>query len=273
MARQGTGGTLKVIAAMAALGAAIWTSQVIADGGLEYRSAWECDVTKFNWYCEAPPEQKDNQSAPKAQKPKSKEDEALERLAKWKRELEGKRALSVLDPTPENVKAYIEAQEKLMQTASVYSDVWRRVIWQNPELNYELKRPVNNAAIEVQKQVRKEAELRTLQDLAGEWGIFFFFRSDCPFCHRMSATLKLMTELYGVAIFPVSLDGGTLPEYPQAKRDNGMASMLGVTQVPMLVLGNVKDRRMIPLGSGVISIQDIIERIYVLTRTKPGELY
>jgi len=39
------------------------------------------------------------------------------------------------------------------------------------------------------------------------------------------------------------------------------------------VLGNVKDKRLVPLGSGVISAQDVIERIYVLTSTQPGELY
>jgi conjugal transfer pilus assembly protein TraF len=52
-----------------------------------------------------------------------------------------------------------------------------------------------------------------------------------------------------------------------------MVQKLGIRQVPMLVLGNVKDKRLIPLSSGVISAQDVIERIYVLTSTSPGELY
>lgn len=235
-----------------------------AASGLDYPSAWECDSTKFNWYCVVLENQK---------KPKTREEEALEKLEKWKRDLEAKRALSIIEPTPENVKAYIEEQEKLMQTASVYSDVWRRVIWQNPELNYELKRPVNNAAIDVYKNERKKAEMRTLQDLSKEWGIFFFFRSDCPYCHRMATTLKLMTDLYGIQVFPVSLDGGGLPEYPAPKIDNGVAAMLGVTKVPTMILGNVKDRRMVPVGSGVVSIDDMIGRIYVLTQTTPGETY
>jgi conjugal transfer pilus assembly protein TraF len=76
-----------------------------------------------------------------------------------------------------------------------------------------------------------------------------------------------------MTVFPVSLDGGGLPEFPQPARDNGMSAALGVSVVPMVVLGNVKDRRLIPVGSGVLSAQDIVERIYVLTQTKPGELY
>lgn len=273
MAREGIGGKVKSAGIGALVATALWAYPVLADSGLDYRSVWDCDVTKFNWYCEVDLEQKVGQLSTKGKKPKSREEEALEKLEKWKRELEAKRALSVIEPTPENVKAYIEAQERLMQTASVYSDVWRRVIWQNPELNYELKRPVNNAGVETYRNMRKAAERRTFDALSKEWGIFFFFRSDCPFCHRMAATLKLMTEMYGMSVFPVSLDGNGLPEYPNPKKDNGLASMLGVTQVPMMVLGNVKDRRMVPIGSGVVAIEDLIERIYVLTQTKPGDTY
>jgi len=38
------------------------------------------------------------------------------------------------------------------------------------------------------------------------------------------------------------------------------------------VLGNVKTHKMVILGSGVLSLQDFVERIYVLTQTKPGDL-
>jgi conjugal transfer pilus assembly protein TraF len=52
-----------------------------------------------------------------------------------------------------------------------------------------------------------------------------------------------------------------------------MARVLDVKQVPYVALGNIKDHRLIPLGSGVLSVQDIVERIYILTQTRPGELY
>jgi len=247
---------------------------MIGSAGIDYPSAWKCDQSKFNWYCDA-----DATPLPKSTKPepprnaKNKEEEALERLDAWQKELKGKRALSILEPTPENVKTYIEAQEKLTQAASVYSDVWRRVIWQNPDLNYELRRPSNNAAIATYTNARKSAEKRTLDEINREWGLFFFFRSDCPYCHRLSPTLKFLSDTYGITVFPVSVDGGALPEYPNPQRDNGLAEKLAIRQVPMLVLGNVKDKRLIPLGSGVISAQDVIERIYILTSTQPGELY
>lgn len=245
------------------------------EAGIDYPSAWACDAAKFNWYCDMEPSQADAGKAAgtESKKTESREDAALEKLEAWQKELKAKRALSIMEPTPENVKAYIEAQEKLTQTASLYSDVWRRVIWQNPELNYELKRPVNNAAIATYASARKTVEKRTLDDITKEWGLFFFFRSDCPYCHRLAPTLKFLSDTYGITVLPVSVDGGGLPEYPNPQRDNGLVERLAIRQVPMLVLGNVKNKRLIPLASGVISAQDVIERIYILTSTQPGELY
>ena len=50
--------------------------------------------------------------------------------------------------------------------------------------------------------------------------------------------------------------------------------LVGVDDLFLLLIhGEIKDRRLIPLGSGVLSVQDIVERIYILTQTQPGDLY
>ena len=85
--------------------------------------------------------------------------------------------------------------------------------------------------------------------------------------------MRFIQEHYGVTVLAISLDGGTLPDFPNAKMDNGMAETLGVTQVPAYVLGNVKQKKMVPIGTGMVSADDMVDRIYVLTKTKPGDLY
>ena len=240
---------------------------------LEYDSIWRCDENRFNWYCDIPRDSDQIDDAAEKPKAASEEDEAVAALKKLREDAERKRALAIVKPTPENLKSYIVAQEALMDRASVFSDVWRRVIWANPELNYQLRNPSNNSAIQVRDSQRTRKEAETLAGLTKEWGLFFFFRSDCPYCHRLAPTLKFLSEQYGIAVFPVSLDGGGLPEFPNPSRDNGMAASLGVSVVPLVVLGNIKDRRLLPIGSGVLSAQEIVERIYILTQTRPGELY
>lgn len=256
-----------------------------ATSRLEYPSIWICDEDRFHWYCDLPsemtpaeqPVDKPVQDALEnaAARPKAarEEDEAVAALKKLREDVERKRALAIIQPTPQNLKTYIIAQEALMDRASVFSDVWRRVIWANPELNYQLRNPANNAAITVHDTWQAQAQHETLAGLAREWGLFFFFRSDCPYCHRLAPTLKWLSEQYGIAVFPISLDGGGLPEFPGPVRDNGMAAALGVSVVPLVVLGNVRDRRLLPIGSGVLSAQEIVERIHILTQTRPGERY
>ena len=248
-----------------------------ANSRLDYPSIWVCEEDRFHWYCDLPPDAAQREppiekSLEKAQAA-SEEEEAVAALKKWREDLERKRALAIVKPTPENLQSYIVAQEARMDRAALFSDVWRRVLWAHPELNYQLRNPANNAAIQVRDTQRAAKEREALEGLGREWGLFFFFRSDCPYCHRLAPTLKWLSAHYGIAVFPVSLDGGGLPDFPQPARDNGMAGALGVSVVPLVVLANVQDRRLLPIGSGVLSAQEIVERIYLLTQTRPGEPY
>ena len=90
----------------------------------------------------------------------------------------------------------------------------------------------------------------------------------------MAPMLKMFSDTYGITILPISEDGGGLPEFPHPQIDRaGIAKQLGLEVVPTLILGNIKDRRMIPIASGMVSADDILRRIYILTQTKPGESY
>lgn len=242
-----------------------------AGEALNYRSVFACgENSKFNWYC-------DEQEKPvkKPMTAKEKEQQAVDRMEEISKELKGKLDLAILEPTPEHVKDYIVTQEQTMNRGAVFSDTWRRVIWQNPDVNYELKRPANNAAIKTYSDLDKKNEIQTIADFNNQgWGLFFFFRSDCPYCHRMAPMLKMFSDTYGIAILPISEDGGGLPEFPHPEIDRGgVSKQLGLEVVPALVLGNVKNHRMIPIASGMISAEDILQRIYVLTQTKPGQSY
>lgn len=243
---------------------------------IEYQSAWSCrGQEKFNWYCEEearpakPPKAK---AAPDADADATKEEIAVKELDKIVKDLDAKRALAVVHPTPENVKNYMTAQKVEVDRAAYFADVWRRVLWQNSALNEELKNPMNNSAIKVSVREREIKQTETMNDLAKEWGIFFFFRGDCPYCKHMVPTLQWITRQYDMTIMPISMDGATIEGLPPATRDNGLSAQLGVEAVPMYVLGNVKTHKMVILGSGVLSLQDFVERIYVLTQTKPGDL-
>ena len=78
--------------------------------------------------------------------------------------------------------------------------------------------------------------------------------------------MKSFAKTYGWSLLPVSLDGGTLPEFPHAKKDNGIAESLGVSHVPALIALHPKSGKFIPLAYGMVSISEIEERVELLTK-------
>lgn len=79
-----------------------------------------------------------------------------------------------------------------------------------------------------------------------------------------------------MTVLAISLDGGTLPDYPDARPDNGMAARLNATAVPALYLTAPARREIRPVGFGLMSMSDLLERVAALARdrtdaaTNPG---
>ena len=233
------------------------------------RSAWENPDRSYQWY---PPErpvrpETEQPSAPPPRKPireltTTKEiREALERL----------KDEAVVNPTRENVLTYLDAQQYVMEKGSTFADMARRVVWETAELDYSLRRPTNALAIDAFKSERRETRDRAIARLARENGLFFFFRGDCPYCHQLAPILKYLQDVHQIEVFAVSLDGGRLPQFPDARPDNGISRVLEVSQVPALFLSSKTERRVQPIGYGVLAADEILERMYVLTQLKPGE--
>lgn len=197
----------------------------------------------------------------------------LDQLKRLQETVARAEAKAVLYPTPENVTEYLRLNQWQLDQSSRFSDVWRRVVWQNPELDYSLRRPVSNLAVHEYQDGRRADRTEAVARVAASHGLFFFFKGSCPYCHAFGPILRRFSERYGIEVLPVSLDGGTLPEFPDPRRDTRVASELGVSTVPSLFLVDPQQRNVIPLGSGVMSADELAERIYVLTQTAPGRDY
>ncbi len=231
-----------------------------------------CKFNKLGWhfYCER-------------KKKKSKENhidtltnlDPLAELKTIKQELEEKKALAVLHPTQKNIKNYIILQRKQLERASLFSDQWRRVVWKNPELDYTLVRPVNNLGKQAWLDERNKDEESAIDDIRKRYGIFFIYRSDCLYCHRFSPILKNFTEKYGFTVQAISQDGGTLAEWPDSMVNNGQIEKLGLNKypVPATILYDNKEHSLIPIGFGLLSSQELSERIFVLLKKKVGNDY
>ncbi|WP_369686146.1 conjugal transfer protein TraF [Photobacterium leiognathi] len=64
------------------------------------------------------------------------------------------------------------------------------------------------------KRHPKNRQSLLTKEIGDKAGIFFFFRSDCPFCHKQMPLIALLEKNFGFTIKPVSLDGKPLPDSP-----------------------------------------------------------
>jgi conjugal transfer pilus assembly protein TraF len=72
-----------------------------------------------------------------------------------------------------------------------------------------------------------------------------------------------------VKIVDISVDGGPMPGFPDARRDNGIARTLNVTQVPAVFLAQPFTGKITPIGFGVLSESQLLERISIVSTASP----
>ncbi len=186
-------------------------------------------------------------------------------------ELEGAKALAVMYPTSEHVSNYIELHNAVIQRASLFSSIWQQVVWQTPSLDFSINNPTDNSARHVHYDVKTVSDAQMVESLSNEYGLFFFFKESCQYCHAFAPVLKNFENKHNLTVMAVSLDGGSLPEYPNAQLDNGMAAELGVEVVPAVYAVHPRKNHVIPISHGFVSEAELLRRMSTLAN-KQGEL-
>lgn len=228
----------------------------------------------FNWYPdpqELKPEKKEETPPP----PKPKTIYEMTTLEEIKKELDRLKGEAVVNPTEERILTFLRAQNWVMDKSSLFADMSRRVVWANPDVNYASRSTTVNYSLQKDRTRESEDREKTLKELVQTHGLLYFSRSDCKYCKDQGPILKAFSQRTGLSVLAVSLDGGPVAMFPEAKQDNGISMMAsggnGIETVPALFLVNRATRQMIPLGTGVIAAEEISERMRVLVKTKPGQ--
>lgn len=193
---------------------------------------------------------------------------ALQAFDKFKQSVEDAKDTMIAVPTPDNVRHYVELQTKLVKRASEVADAFQRVVWANPQFDFTQQRPVASTALRAYDVQQEENKRQTFDRLAQHSVFYFFFRGDCPYCHAFAPTLLNFAQATGIKVFPISVDGGSLPEFPAPHIDNGISDRLGVSMVPALFLATPATGDIVPVGFGALSDTDIAERLISLAN--PG---
>lgn len=185
------------------------------------------------------------------------------------------KARAVLYPTPENVTAYIRFQREQLDRASLFSDVWQRAIWQAPALDYTLERPVGALAKKQWQDARAAERDAVMAGLSQRYGLFYFYSQTCGACEVMSPIVRSLADRWRITVRAISTDGGPSRHFPDYKVESGQRARMGLEPgiTPALVLWDSVLKRPIPIGYGVLSADELQDRIYLLTAKEVGHDY
>lgn len=181
--------------------------------------------------------------------------------SEWIRQnLDRYRDLAMDDPTPENVERYMLLQRYAVDKADRFSTTWMQVVRNTPYLDESINRPLSTAGKNTTQAQILEFRYSLLKKLADRGiGIWYFYRSDCPYCVRQEASLAIVERVHGLPVLPISMDGLPPPTDAFARYvlDSGQAQTLSVRGTPTLYLNNTADGSVERLTVGLRAADEI----------------
>lgn len=98
--------------------------------------------------------------------------------------------------------------------------------------------------------------------------LVLFFSNQCPHCVRFAPVIKHLRDFEGWEVEAISLNEGTLPEFPKAifATQNMIDSAYAGNPVvyPSLFIANKKTKALYPVAYGEMSYQELQERLAVI---------
>ncbi len=200
---------------------------------------------------------------------------AVAEIEHIRRTLEESRAVAILDPTPANVAAYLYLQQQSLQRAATFSDVFRRVVWSTPELDYTLTRPAGALSKQLWSDQRLAAQREALANLSERYGLIYLGDAGCASCLVFGPLLRAFALRHDLDVLAVSMTGEALEGWPEAVPDNGRAAALGLGNAPLpaVVLFDTETGRVTPVAFGVVAEDQLADRIFALTTLEVGHDY
>ncbi|MEP2780821.1 MAG: conjugal transfer protein TraF [Pseudoruegeria sp.] len=257
------------------------SSFAFADSYGDHMACEDNRTSGWNFYCDTTPEIEDI--------PKSEEDPVAaipqelppvsytDEMMAYRKALEEMKHKAILHPTPENVTAYMEAQQAAVKKASTFTEVWQRQLFNNPALDANVKRPLTTIGNNLRQDYLVADREGALRDAAQENGLLYAYDGPdiCMICEAQAQILSDMAERYEIGILPVSTDGFVSPYFPASQIDQGQLSKLDLadTPRPFLALVDPATDEVQLIGAGLMTQDIILNRIRIITRVPEGELY
>ena len=194
---------------------------------------------------------------------------APETLSALKTRVQKTLEAAVMDPTDENIAAYLKINAYLFEKAGHFAERWRDVLIRYPEYDWTASHPVVNSASTALSREREQKQNAKLMSLTESWGLVFFGDSE-----RLTGLMRPLVDRFaaitGLELVKVAV-GGASPYLSNAYPDNGLSYRAcgGIKRFPALVLmhkddGDIAASRLV--ATGVVDITELGRRVVRLVR-------
>lgn len=158
-----------------------------------------------------------------------------------------------------NLEKFLTLQKKHLDASSQFAEVGKLVALNNAFLDEKIKNPYNYKARKEKNRELVRLSEKASSELMKTHGLYFFFNSRCNYCRLAARAVVDFARKHHAVLFPISLDGGVLPEFPKAQRDNGIAEKYHVQTVPAVFAVNPKTNKTIKLANRPASVSELEE--------------
>jgi len=264
-----------------------------------------CGRRLGSWfYCEPPPAP-EPPPTPEDPAPRLEIPPEIAEMEAYQKALDQAGRVAAWNPTSANVERYMRLQRVALDKSGLFSDLWRRAVWNNPDLDYTVQRPTGSVAKNEFDSERQSDRDLFLRSVSAEIGIFYIYSATCGPCRVASPIIKEFSDRYGVPVRVISTDGAANPVFGPTLPDRGQLKAWGIehqvtpallifqSPTPVGAAGTASKRTIATvegrtlqlrpcaqprgcltyLGAGVMSVEDIAERFFVLLSKDPGADY
>lgn len=195
--------------------------------------------------------------------------EQMKEVQKQFEELQNK---AILVPTLENVQNFQRAQTIMMDHSENFGKMWMLATLVSHQNYRESDQPFPMHR-KIYREKREEELDKKIRGMSENYGIFFIFKKDCPYCHEFSPIVRNFIDTYGFEYKAISADGEILPEFPDTVADNGAIRILNPDGIyPILFLVNPNSNQVIPLSRGLVNLTQLKSNCEVIIQTLGDQL-
>jgi len=164
-----------------------------------------------------------------------------------------------------SIRAYMYIQQLALDKSVRFAQAFAIESIGDPYLDPSYGEGVSAYGRSEGKREREGVTANAYEIISKKSGLFYFYRSDCPYCRKFSPNLKSFENQSGISIQPIALDNLPPPgiHWDNWKPNNGIAERLQVTAVPALYIMD-ENQNVQPITLGVITLQELKRRTLIV---------